>query len=388
MKILIVNTLYSPYKIGGAEISVQALAEEFNLLGITVGVLTLGESDDFEVINNISIWRLKLENIFWPFNNQLKSSLLKLRWHAKDANNKGYDKKIKSIFESYKPDILFTNNLSGFSTRIWELAKPQKIKVVHTIRDYYLQCPKTTKFKNGNNCDSLCLECKVLTALKKRNSTKIDYVVGISNFVLQDHLKQGYFKNVKSKVIYNGFNFDFKHKQFKFLNKEEVVFGYLGQINKEKGVELMLESFGKIKNKEKWRLLVAGNIEKEYKSKLKGINDNNRIEYLGYTNSTDFFKKIDVLIVPSLWNEPFGRVVLEGIINNKIVITSKKGGIIEIMENNQDFTFNLGNEELKNLIDNIIDKRNKLKYTHNQEFLTKFNIKRTALDYYETFSKI
>ena len=151
MKVLIVNTLYYPYKIGGAEISVQSLAEEFSLLGISVGVLTLGEADNFEVVNNISIWRLKIENIFWPFNNQSKNTILKLKWHTKDLNNKGYDSKIKAIFESFKPGILFTNNISGFSTRIWKLANIQNIKIVHTIRDYYLQCPKTTKYKNDKN---------------------------------------------------------------------------------------------------------------------------------------------------------------------------------------------------------------------------------------------
>lgn len=388
MKVLIVNTLYHPYKVGGAEISVQALAEEFNLLGITVGVLTLGESDDFEVINNISIWRLKLENIFWPFNNQLKSSLSKLRWHAKDANNKGYDKKIKSIFESYKPDILFTNNLSGFSTRIWELAKHKNIKIVHTLRDYYLQCPKTTKFKNKHNCESLCLDCKVLTAIKKRNSAKVDYVIGISNFVLQDHLKQGYFKNVNSEVIYNGFKFDYKPRDLKLLNKDKVTFGYIGQINKEKGVELMLKSFVGLNNENKWNLLVAGNVKPEYFEVLKRINDSNKIKYLGYANNKSFFEKIDVLIVPSLWNEPFGRVVLEGIINNKVVITSKNGGINEIMQNNQNFTFNPNSKALSSLLDDIINNRKDVSFDYNLEDMTKFNIKNTVIKYSKLFSEI
>lgn len=41
MKILIVNTLYSPFKVGGAEVSVQILAEELVMKGHSVRVVTL-----------------------------------------------------------------------------------------------------------------------------------------------------------------------------------------------------------------------------------------------------------------------------------------------------------------------------------------------------------
>ncbi|WOD45048.1 glycosyltransferase family 4 protein [Hwangdonia lutea] len=388
MKVLIVNTLYYPYKIGGAEISVQSLAEEFSIVGITVGVLTLGETDNFEEVNNIAVWRLKIENTFWPFSSHSKSKLSKLNWHIKDTNNKRYDKKINTIFNSFKPDVLFTNNLAGFSTRIWQLAKFKNIKTVHTIRDYYLQCPKTTKFKNDSNCNTLCLDCKALTSLKKRNSKNLDYVIGISNYVLQDHLKQGYFKDVKSEVVYNGFKFNYTPRKIKFLNKNEVIFGYIGQINKEKGVELMLDSFNNLKHNTEWRLLVAGKVETEYLSQLKSINNSDKITYLGYTNSKSFFKKIDVLIVPSQWNEPFGRVVLEAIINNTIVITSKKGGINEIMKHNQNLTFNTNSADMSNLIDEIIKKREHISFNYSPEFMAKFNIKNTVLKYSKIFSEI
>lgn len=388
MKILIVNTLYSPYKVGGAEISVQTLAEEFSSLGVSVGILTLGKEDNHSNLNDVLIWRLKIENNFWPFDDNNKSTINKLLWHINDSNNKKYDDKIKNIFNVFKPDILFTNNLSGFSTRVWSLAKNNNIKIVHTIRDYYLQCPKTTKFKKGYNCNSLCLDCKVLTNIKKRNSAKIDYVVGISNFVLQDHLKQGYFKNVKNEVIYNGFEFDYITKKLQFLDKNKITFGYIGQINKEKGVELMLKSFVSLKNENTWNLLIAGKVKPEYLEVLKNINNSEEITYLGYTNSKEFFNKIDVLIVPSLWNEPFGRVVLESIINNKMVITSKSGGINEIMEKHQNFTFNLNKEDLSKLIKEIISNRENTLFNFSPEFVEKFNIKNTVLKYSKIFSEI
>lgn len=389
MNILIVNTLYFPEKVGGAEISVQDLAEGFSSLGINVGVLTLGENKDkFYNINNVAVWSLKIENNFWPFSTGENNAISKLRWHINDIENKNYDKKIKNIFEQFKPDILFTNNLSGFSTRIWNLAKSKNIKILHTIRDYYLQCPKTTKFKNSHNCITQCVSCKMLTSLKKNNSYQVDYLVGISDFVLKDHLKEGYFKNVPNEVIYNGFKFNFKPKKTKCLRDDKISFGYIGQINKEKGVELMLKSFlGLDYDKEKWELLIAGKVEKEYHNYLKGINNSKNIVYVGYADRYEFFKKIDVLIVPSLWQEPFGRVVLEAMINNKIVITNKTGGMNEIMENNKDLIFN-SYKELNKLIKNIINNRDGIVFNNTLNFMSKFKIENIINKYCQIFSKL
>jgi len=41
MKIMMINTLYHPYKVGGAEVSVQLLAEKLANMGHTVSVVTL-----------------------------------------------------------------------------------------------------------------------------------------------------------------------------------------------------------------------------------------------------------------------------------------------------------------------------------------------------------
>lgn len=41
MKIMVVNTLYAPYSVGGAEISVQILCEELAKQGHQVRVITL-----------------------------------------------------------------------------------------------------------------------------------------------------------------------------------------------------------------------------------------------------------------------------------------------------------------------------------------------------------
>src|SRR5690606_19821726 len=43
----------------------------------------------------------------------------------------------------------------------------------------------------------------------------------------------------------------------------------------------------------------------------------------------DFYTAIDVLVVPSLWEEPLGMVAVEGLANNLPVIASNRGGLRE-----------------------------------------------------------
>lgn len=76
MKIMIFNALYYPYRVGGAEISVQLLAEELVRQGNKVCVVTLGESQSREkrFINGVDVISLPLKNVYWPYSE--KRSLL------------------------------------------------------------------------------------------------------------------------------------------------------------------------------------------------------------------------------------------------------------------------------------------------------------------------
>ena len=385
MKIAIINTLYAPNKVGGAEKSVQTLAENFSDLGNEVIVICLGKEDANYKLNGVIIHAVKIKNDFWPFEINNKNSFHKLIWHLKDATNNKYNDFLHHLFLDYKPDVLLTNNISGFSTKVWRIASNLNIKIVHTLRDYYLQCPKSTKFKNGLNCSNLCNDCKLLSIPKKKDSSKVNYLIGISNYILSDHIDKGYFKGVQNEVIFNGFE---TYK--KSINSRELtnVFGFIGQVNKTKGIELILESFSNL-SESSWKLLIAGTVDEKYLKHLNKINNSIQIEYLGYMDSSKFFEMIDVLIVPSLWNEPFGRVVIESILHSKPVIASNMGGIPELLINNKQFIFRPKVKELRNLIQKIILNSNFLdEFKFEKTYLEKFNIKNTVQQYLELFNKI
>jgi glycosyltransferase involved in cell wall biosynthesis len=52
---------------------------------------------------------------------------------------------------------------------------------------------------------------------------------------------------------------------------------------------------------------------------------------LGFIPPAELFAKIDVLVVPSLWHEPLGRIVFEAYAHGLPVIATDRGGISEIV---------------------------------------------------------
>ncbi|MER3879474.1 hypothetical protein J9A71_28290 [Klebsiella pneumoniae] len=69
MNIVLFNTLYYPYRIGGAEVSVQILAEELVAKGNNVTVVSLSEGlkQERDNICGVKIIMLPIKNPYWPF---------------------------------------------------------------------------------------------------------------------------------------------------------------------------------------------------------------------------------------------------------------------------------------------------------------------------------
>ena len=349
MNILIICTLYPPHVLGGAEISISLLAEGLVENGHQVSVITTGNEYSEEIRNGVKVYRLKNRNIYWRYPQRDKSILKKSLWHLIDIYNWRYKKDVKRIVSKIKPDIINTSNLCGISSIVWDVVHKMKIPIVHTLRDYYLLCPQQTMIKGTTSCEKQCAICKTYSIVKKEMSQKVDAVVGISNFILQHHLSFGYFKNaIRKEVISN--SIDFVSEQNKSVTNS---LGYIGRLSPEKGIEYMIEAFLKSTNQNK-KLLIAGKGNKDYEQKLRSKYESDKVVFLGSQNQVSFFKMIDLLIVPSLWNEPFGRVVIEAYASKVPVFMASNGGLKELQVDNISWCFDTSQvDSLVNLLNNF-----------------------------------
>lgn len=329
MRIVIVCTLYPPYILGGAEKSTALLAEGLLEQGHDVFVITTGQKDEQVKINGINVYRLKNRNIYWRYPQRDKPLLKKAIWHLLDIYNVFYQKNLKKIFTFIRPDIVHTGNLCGLSCCVWNVAKSMGIPIVHTLRDYYLLCPQQTMLKGDKSCDTQCFVCKKYSLAKKAMSEKVYAVVGISNFILGLHKKFGYFKNAKYDCVIPN---SVKYENVVDCCQKNKDIGYIGRLSPEKGIEFLIEAFKMSNNKNNAKLKIAGTGNKKYEDYLKQKYNDENIVFLGHCNQSDFFNTISLLVVPSLWNEPFGRVVIEAYSYHVPVFMSVNGGLKELVE--------------------------------------------------------
>lgn len=107
--------------------------------------------------------------------------------------------------------------------------------------------------------------------------------------------------------------------------------GYMGRLEQIKGIELLLDAMRSL-TAEEVTLLVAGSGDPGYIEAVKRSGALPNVKFLGFTRPEEFFPRIDVLIVPSIWEEPLGRVIFEGYSYGVPVIVTRRGGMPEIVE--------------------------------------------------------
>lgn len=326
MKIMIFNTLYFPYRVGGAEVSVQILAEELARQGHSVRVVTLTEQKERAVstLNSVEIIKLPLANIYWPFSNDHKSKIKKAAWHIFDYLNIIMQWKALKEIKEFAPDIVHTNNISGFSVLLWRAVKRSKVRLIHTSRDYYLFHPNSTLFSNGQIMSLKDINVKFWSLIKRKYSSYVDEYVGISNFIQNLHQDNSFFKNAEGHVIYNAVS-EIRSKRESVIKRV----GFIGRLSTEKGFDVFCNVASKHRNE--FLFIAAGNyVNNDDQVQLRNLAKESGVEVKGYMDLRDFLNQVDAVVLPIKWDEPFGRTVVECVLAGKLVFTNPVGAMTEL----------------------------------------------------------
>lgn len=329
MKILYINSLYSPFIEGGAEISLQLIVEGLQSKGYEVAVLSLMPEDGLkeEQVNGVKVYRAGLKNHYWPYTKQRPGKLQRLSWHLKDRYNGAMRLYVREVIRREKPDVVSCHNLAGWSVAVWDEIHRAGIPVIQVLHDMYLACANSNMFKGDHPCDSQCLSCRLLRSQHPKKSDQVSAVVGISQSILNRFTQLGYFQKAEKKVIHNTRSIPTPPARRNRKAGEPLKIGYLGTLSKIKGIEWLIEQFQSLDINA--TLSIGGRGQADYESHLKAISTKPSIDFLGQMNSNDFYAMIDVLVVPSLWQEPLGMVAIEALAHHLPVIAHKVGGLQE-----------------------------------------------------------
>lgn len=271
---------------------------------------------------------------------------------------------LKKMIKDVGPfDVAYLHNIyHQISPSIIDVLKKNKIKIVMVVHDLNLMCPN---YKMVNGCGDLCEKCK---NGKYYNCTKYKCVKNSFSASLACSIEAYFHKLIgiynkvdtfitpslfmKNKMIEYGFaeskimhvNNPIKIQDEYTKNQVGDYYLFIGRLSKEKGVNVLVNAFSKLKDK---KVVIVGdgpelfNLENFVKE-----NKLENIKFLGYKKGEelkDLIKKSKAVIVPSVVYENQPMSIIEAFSFGKVVIGSNIGGIPELIGNNErGFLFKMG----------------------------------------------
>ena len=243
------------------------------------------------------------------------------------------------------------NVLPALSPSVYQTAFDLKVPVVHYLHNYRMGCANGFFLNHGQPCER-CLGGNFWPAFETacwRNSRLISGFMGL---ILRRVRSVGTFQNVASWISIS----DFQRKKHVAMGipperihtihhfyesstppppyspSGDILF--LGRLSKEKGVDVLLRSWAKVRNANR-RLVIAGTgPEESFLKKLASDLNLANVVFTGFLDKeqqVSLWSNSSALVVPSIWDEPFGMVVLEAWAKERTVVAFAKGALPELI---------------------------------------------------------
>lgn len=312
MHVLFINARYRPEGVAGPAFTTQLLAEQLAAEGGQASVLCRSERTGMrqEVIAGVNVIRIGV-----------------------DATASEVHALASPLLKRLRPNLIHTMFPREFSLPgLLDWARSHDLPIVHSLLAYFLLCPQGSLMRAGKRCLTQCDECRTATFAQRDFAAQVDAVVGISRHVLERHLQWGLFRDTPlRRVIHDGYQ-----PPSAVTPRAQATLplrlGFLGRIDPLKGVELLLRTLTTGLADRQWTLLVGGRGELRYVAELQRRYADPRIRFLGFVEPAQLLAQIDVLAAPSLFDEPFGRVLIEAYAHGVAVVGSRRGGMPEVIE--------------------------------------------------------
>ena len=344
MRVLLISSLYPPHHIGGYELGCRDVAEGLKARGHQVKVLTstygVGKP---ECEGDVYRW------LEWDGLDAYRSRLVKFaRMLGKETKNRSA---LRRMLKTYQPDVLYVWNLAGLSISMVLLAQSQRVPSCYFVSDDWLsrwEGDRSFRFWQGGAEQGRIARLSkaalrsifgLLDAVPS-GSLDLRHVQFASEYLKRVALRAG--KPVDdAEVIHWGV--DAVKYPFKKESKGSKRLLYVGQLAPEKGVHTTIEAMRILVREHECsslKLTIAGSaaVRPDYGRELQdlvrrhSLSDN--VSFAGYVSHEHLpavFHEHDILLFPSVWDEPFSIALLEGLSCGLAVIATATGGTPEIL---------------------------------------------------------
>lgn len=334
-RVLIVNKFYYPK--GGDCIATLSLEQVLKQKGHDVAIFSMQHTKNLQ-----TEW-----NCYFPSEVKFAIGVDLLQVFLRPFGTKEVKDKFIALLENFKPDIVHLNNIhSQLSPVVAELAKKRGCKVVWTLHDYKLLCPRYDCLRNDKIVCEQCFDNKI-NVLKYRcmknslfasvlafgeavfwNRARLeactDLFICPSKF-MADKMSKGGFDSMKIRMLCNFIDVD---KCPKDCYPKNPYYCFVGRLSKEKGIKTLIKAAKQLP----YKLVIVGEgpLDDELKS-MAGPD----IEFVGFKQWDEIKQiagKARFMVTPSEWYENNPISVIEALCLGTPVLGARIGGIPELVE--------------------------------------------------------
>ena len=334
--------------------------------------------------------------------------------HYYEYDNPTIAKNFEQFLREQKPDVVHIQHLQGLSALLLPLCREYGIPVVFSLHDYWLLCRRMSLLRpnlelcsgpapkkcqqcrfaeidrylvpsflsnminpipdsvfshlarqslqrrlngDGNMADLLLLNHIARPQYLQELMRNVDIFIAPSKFVQALFVKWGV---EKERVVLVPHGIDpAPFSNFRKNPSMRIRLGYMGTVDRHKGVHVLIEAFNAFANRPNMELQIWGATPSlEYLKFLRRLNRNPNTRFEGaFSDPSAVLCQLDVLVIPSITYETYSIVARESLMSRTPIIAANIGALPEVVVDHQNgLLFEAGNpDDLKTKIKVLVD---------------------------------
>jgi glycogen(starch) synthase len=256
----------------------------------------------------------------------------KLVWHARDQWRPAVHAAVHKQLTEFEPDVVHTHAVQGLSAAVFTAIARSGVPHVHTAHDLSLLCARASMTRDRRFCGGECASCRVQRTIRgnafKRHITTL---LAVSDYIRRAHCHYGVVEPDHAAVLRLGSSAG-ELRPRRTLDDGALHIGFLGKLAPNKGVLTLIDMFRDAPPS--WRLTICGSgpLTARVEAAAHALPNVTFLGQVGGVAKEAFFDAIDVLAIPSEWEEPAALVGTEAGARGIPVIVSDRGGLPELPE--------------------------------------------------------
>lgn len=347
MRILVISNLYPPHYIGGYELGCRDAVEALRNKGHTVEVLTSTYKIREPITQDGAHRWLKTE-----FELALKGEICspEYLWHMEQHNRKVF----RRLCRDFNPEVVFLWNMAWISISLAHIAQTLNIPYCcYVFDDWTTRWEEDRWYQTHNHgpCRRRDRLGRGAARLRLRfaglylppNFLSLKDFIFSTEYLKQSALRAG--KPVRdARVIHWGIHpADYPYAVEKRQPQRLL---YVGQVVKLKGVHTAIEALQVLRQQFSLTsitlTIAGGSVKPDEEAYFHQLVADYRLEdcvhftgMLLREELQSLYQSHDILIFPSIWEEPFGITILEAMSSGLAVVGTGTGGSGEVMQDGE-----------------------------------------------------